>query len=58
MYHFFERYDLVDIYKLIDKNEMVTYSFRYDGHSYTCNTLSQTYDLIKELQKKNNTKQK
>lgn len=49
MYHFFERYELVDIYKNIDKREMVTFIFRYDGHTYTCNTLSQTYDLIKKL---------
>lgn len=49
MYHFFEKYELVDIYKIIDKREVVTYSFRYEGHSYTCNTLGETYKLIKEL---------
>lgn len=48
-YHFFEKYSTVDIYKIIDEREMVTYRFRYGGHTYTCNTLSQTYDLIKLL---------
>lgn len=50
-YHFFEKYSTVDIYKIIDEREMVTYRFRFGGHTYTCNTLSQTYDLIKKLQK-------
>lgn len=49
MYHFYEKYELVDIYKVIDKREIVSFSFRYDGHSYTCRTLCETYDLIKLL---------
>lgn len=49
MYHFYERYDIVDIWKHIDEREIVTYRFRYGGHTYTCNTLPQTYDLIKLL---------
>lgn len=49
MYHFYEKYETVDIYKIIDRKEFVTFSFRYDGHSYTCNNLCDTYSLIKRL---------
>lgn len=51
MYHFFEQYEWVDIWKHIDEHEFVTYRFRFGGHTYTRTTLSETYDLIKKLQK-------
>lgn len=51
MYHFFERYELIDIWKHIDEREFVTYRFRFGGHTYTRTTLSETYALIKKLQK-------
>lgn len=49
MYHFYEKYELVDIYKVIDKNENVMFEFRYDGHTYSRKILADVYDLIKKL---------
>lgn len=51
MYHFYEKYEMVDIYKVIDRNENVTFEFRYGGHTYSRKILRDVYDLIKQLRK-------